>query len=127
MVSVLIEQPWIAPQGELHRALPLMYDEDGNRGFDRAGITGEVRRLANGGRRAVSRAGRNSTAGASFSVLPAELQQLEQWAGRVMLYRDGLGNRLWCVYFGAPWTPTLDGRRRIVQLNLQGVTVQEAV
>lgn len=92
-----------------------------------ASVPGEVRRYANGVSRLVrgvgTRRGVNLTAGA----LPADLVVLTRWLGQPVLYRDGLGTRLWVVYLDATPSPVVGGRRSMVPLSFTEVTYREVV
>ena len=88
---------------------------------------GSVRRMANGRLRVVRRAGRSSSVGVqAVSVTPAQQRTLEDWAGRVVLYRDSWGVKVYATYFVAGIVDHQDRQRRDVTLNLAEVTISEA-
>lgn len=124
MVQIAGQQVWLTLAADTTQSVKLLWD--GDRQFPDGGDT-EVRRYANGRGRAVSREGVLQSVSIPAYVTPEVHATLQSWRGRTLLYRDGLGSRWWCVITGQPWQPTLDGRRRRVDLVLAEVTHSEAV
>lgn len=126
MVAINLTQPTLhnpaAPDGADLVRLAFVGDREFPDELD-----GQVRTYANGARRLVRRAGRFRGVGTSYYVTPAQLATLKEWQGQVVLYRDGLGTRLWVVYLVTTARPSADGRRWTVPLDLQQVSYTEAV
>lgn len=127
MAEIRLDRVWLLdPADPGTPALAVLMAGTG-RSFD-SGVRGSVRRYANGTRRSVRQKGRDRGVEVPLHLTPAQHAQVEAWAdGRTLLYRDGLGNGLWCAAFAAPYEPTDDGRGRIVDLRLAEVTHSEAV
>lgn len=90
-------------------------------------LPGEWREYANGNVRLIRTAGLRNGAEQDVYVDAAGLALLREWAGEVLLYRDGLGHRLWCAYLSANATPSPNGQRFTVPLALRRLTYTEAV
>lgn len=124
MASVTLDRVWLLDPTETGTELPLLFL--GSRAFD-YGRVGEVRRYAGGRRRLTTVAGQDQSVEVTVWTDAAGLLRLQGWAGRVLLYRDGLGTRMWCTYLRTPYEPTIDGQHRQVTLLLTEVTYSEAV
>lgn len=124
MTAITMDRVWLSLAAHPEQAVRIVWD--GDRGYD-GELQLEVRRYAGGRLRAITRTGTKRTATIPASVLPADLALLESWRGRTLLYRDGMGQRWWCVITAMPWQPTTNARRRRVALQLAEVTYSEAV
>lgn len=124
MALVELQTVWLQDPTNPATALRLLMS--GGRNFTDA-MTGEVRKMAGGRVRAVTEVGVMRTASLQLSLTPAQYNVLTSWKGRVVLYRDGQGLKVWCVFFATPWAPTDNARRRTVTLELSEVTYSEAV
>lgn len=124
MAVLTLQQAWLSLAADPTQVLLLKWTDVRRFTPD---LPTDVRRYAGGRARAVTRSGRIRTVAIPARVLPAELDTLEIWRGATLLYRDGLGDRWWCVITAMPWQPTEDGRRRDVSLTLTEVTYTEGV
>lgn len=123
MAAITLDRVWLLhpPSGA---SLALLFE--GERQFADS-KAGEVRAMVNGRLRAVTRPTRRRGVQVRVSTDSAGLAQLQSWVGQLVLYRDGLGNKLWGVYFDAPWQPHAAGQRRFVDLAVAEITHSEAV
>jgi len=88
----------------------------------------EVRRMANGRLRTVSRAGSQTRIDVSLSACTrADVSWLESKLGRVMLVRDDRGRRLWAVFSEFPAEEHQYDDEADVSLSFLEVSVVEAV
>lgn len=91
------------------------------------GVQGEVRAYAGGQRSSVTRLDSDTHDIAQTVVTDAAgLERLRALRGREVCYRDGLGVKVWGVYFRHPWMPSEDGALRIVTLSFSSLTVDES-
>lgn len=124
MAQLQLQTVWLLDPTSPATALRLPMH--GGRSFDDA-MDGEVRVMAGGRLRAVTSVGRLRTAEVPVACWPDQYDVLTSWKGRTVLYRDGMGQKVWCVFFSTPWVPNGDARRRLVTLKLSEVTYSEAV
>lgn len=85
----------------------------------------EVRRYAGGRVRAVTRRGRTKRLNLNFELAErADLEQLEEWIGEVVMFRDPLGRLVFGVYGAVEGgeIPGTDGTVLKVNLTLDEVT-----
>ncbi len=89
---------------------------------------GEVRRMANGRLRVVSRAGTARTIGRTLRTLPpADVETVRSWAGSVVLFRDVMGRKVFGAYFVIDVMDAKDRSGQDVKLELSQVSFSEAV
>jgi hypothetical protein len=124
VASVALDTVHLALASDL--AMQLLLDvpgiEDDDQGF------GEVRTYAGGRRRSVSRTGNART----ISLAPdwmarAEVAQLRTWLGRVVLYRDPTGRKVYGVFHALSSSPYIVNDMERVSFTLTEVTYSEAV
>lgn len=90
-------------------------------------VPGDVRRMANGRLRVVSRVGSATSLTVTFRALtPEQTQTLREWVGRTVLFRDVLGRKMYGVYFSVDVTDYADRSGHDAQLVLSEVTFSEA-
>jgi hypothetical protein len=111
----------LGSQGLLRLLMP-----DGDREFVWE-VPGQFRRYANGTVRLITQTGVRQAVDLSVAVDRAGLLLLRSWAGTVVLYRDGLGERTFCSYLEVNAEPSNSGRLYVVQLALQQLTYVETV
>ena len=71
-----------------------------NRPADDRDYGGEVRTMANGRRRIITNAQRSQTLPITLvDVTDSQLEWLESFAGRLVMYRDPKGRLLFCTFF----------------------------
>lgn len=124
MAVINLQTVWLLDPTNPATALRLLMH--GGRSFD-DGLDGEVRVMAGGRLRAVTAVGRSRTAELPLACTPEQYDVLTSWAGRTVLYRDGQGLKVWCVFFRTPWVPTVNAGKRLVTLKASEVTYSEAV
>lgn len=124
MTAITLDRVWLSLAAQPELSVRIVWDGDRNYAPE---APVEVRRYAGGRFRSTTRTGVMRTASIPAVVWPADLALLESWRGRTLLYRDGLGQRWWCVITAMPWQPTANGKRRRVALQLSEVTYSEAV
>lgn len=91
-------------------------------------VPGEVRRMANGRLRVVTRAGSQTTLGVTFrNLTPADLATVRSWAGRVVLFRDVTGRKLYCTFLEVEVEDYRDRSGHDAKVVLSEVTFSEAV
>lgn len=90
-------------------------------------ISGEFRNYAGGRVRLIKRAPRFRGVTFPAAVDKAGLATLESWAGLLVLYRDGLGNKLWCSYLSANSVASPNASSFTVPLALSQLTFSEVV
>lgn len=91
-------------------------------------VPGEIRRMANGRLRVVSRAGSSTTLGVTFRNLsPTQVALLRSWVGRTVLFRDVWGRKLYGAYFSLDVEDYKDRLGQDCKLVLSEVTFSEAV
>ena len=89
---------------------------------------GEVRRMANGRLRTVSRAGTSRTMGLTLrNLTAAQVTLLRAWPGRTVLFRDVWGRKMYGAYFALDVSDYTDRSAQDVKLVLSELTVSEAV
>lgn len=89
---------------------------------------GEVRRMAGGRLRVVTRAGTARAIGVTLRQLtPAQVQQVRDWLGSVVLFRDVWGRKMYGAYFDLDVVDAKDRLGQDVKLTLSEVTFSEAV
>lgn len=89
---------------------------------------GEVRRMANGRLRVVSRAGNARTVGATLRTLSAaDVATVRSWLGSVVLFRDVWGRKVYGAFFEVDVVDAKDRSGQDVKLTLAEVTFSEAV
>ena len=91
-------------------------------------VPGEIRRMANGRLRVVSRAGTSTTLGVTFRNLsPTQVELLRSWVGRTVLFRDVWGRKLYGAYFTVDVEDYRNRQGQDCKLVLSEVTFDEAV
>lgn len=91
-------------------------------------VPGEVRRMANGRLRTVTRAGSSSQLGVTFrNLTPAQTSTLRSWAGLTVLFRDVWGRKMYGAFFDGDIEDYRDRSGQDVKLTLSQVTWSEAV
>jgi hypothetical protein len=123
-VIITLDRTWLTPLATPSVSVQMLHPQTKTYTYS---VPGEVRRYAGGRLRAVARAGAASGVSLVGSVSPSDLALIRSWVGTTVLFRDGLGTRWWGCFFDAPSVPTPDGKRAMVTLTLQQVTVSEAV
>lgn len=126
MVMVTAGQPTLTPL--LDDGLPplRLLRPDGDTPEWDEGVQGEVRDYAGGQRASVGHLNSDSTILEQTLVTDAAgVQRLRAMRGQQVCYRDGLGGKLWGVFYRHPWTPSPDGRLRYVTLTLASLTVTD--
>ena len=89
---------------------------------------GEIRRMANGRLRTVTRAGSARTLGVTLRLLtPAQVALLRSWPGRTVLFRDVWGRKMYGAFFGLDIKDYADRSGQDATFVLSEVTVSEAV
>lgn len=88
---------------------------------------GSVRRYANGRTRLILLAGVTRSVELTVYVSPAGLATLRAWEGVLLLYRDGLGTKMWGTYLGSPAEPNINGSAFEVPLRFTELTHSEEV
>lgn len=89
---------------------------------------GEVRRMANGRLRVVSRAGSARTIDATLMLLPpADVETVRSWLGSVVLFRDAWGRKVYGAFFEIDVIDSKDRTVQDVKLSLSEVSFSEAV
>lgn len=121
---ITLQQPTLLLESDRTRLLPLLMIGDRTL-LD--GVIAEVRRYANGSTRLVRRAGRARSVKLTVHVDAAGLAELRAFAGQLLLYRDGLGTKMWCTYTTVEYAPNVTGSRFTVPLVLDELTFSEAV
>lgn len=124
MASVTLDRIWIQDPAVPDAGLPLL--RKGGRTFERD-ISGEVRRYATGILRSVSTVGYAFGAEFTASVNREELERLFTFQGKTILYRDGLGHKVFGVFYRVPYVPSNDGQEYTVNLKIKAVTYFENV
>jgi hypothetical protein len=123
MASVTFRTLWLSPADDLaagrsfrlHDMRPVLT------------IPGEYRRYANGRTRLIKRAGQLRQEEVLLKHLDqASVQQLESWAGELLLMRDPRGGRLWGSYLEVSPAPRPIGTADVT-LTFVEVTHDEAV
>lgn len=128
MAAVILDRVWLQLASDPAQALQLLMDGNG-RDFPDA-IQGEIRSYAGGRQRLVTTATRRRGVNLQVGVNPTQYQTLNDWAGQLVLYRDGHGTKLWGAFLETPWKPLLDGLGtawRSVSLSIAEVSYSEAV
>jgi hypothetical protein len=94
---------------------------------DRRAVAGQVRVMANGRRRVVTRAGDARDLGMTLRLLtPAQVETLAAWRGRVVLFRDVRGRRVFGTFFDLAVRDYADRSGHDVTLTLTEVTYDES-
>lgn len=89
-------------------------------------VPGEVRRMANGRLRIVTRAGSARTLGVTLrNLTPANVELLRAWEGKTVLFRDVWGRKMFGAYFGIDVKDYRDRSAQDVSFTLSEVTVSE--
>jgi hypothetical protein len=89
---------------------------------------GEVRRYANGRLRIVTRPGKSTALGVTaVSLTPAQVAKLDDWSGRLVLFRDAWGRKFYCTFFVANVVDFPDRTHHDVEMSLSQVTFRESV
>jgi len=88
---------------------------------------GEVRRRASGRLQAVTRTGLARSADVELQLVDRDtVENIVNWQGLPVLFRDPVGNRFWATYFSPDITPYPDGSGlSAVTLTFQEVTIDE--
>lgn len=124
MATVVLERPVLSLASDLTQQVTA-YTSDRS---EQIVVPGEVRRMANGRLRVVSRAGTATTLGVTFRHLtPAQVTLLRSWAGRTVLFRDVWGRKLYGAYFTVDVQDYRDRLAQDCKLTLSEVTYSEAV
>lgn len=124
MATVDMQQPSLLLGSDRTRLLRLLMTDKRTIGDS---PVGDVRRYANGSTRLIKRAGRARGVELTVVVDLAGLEELRAFAGELVLYRDGLGTRMWCTFLPFEYEPFPDGQRFTVPLQLSELTFSEAV
>ena len=91
-------------------------------------VRGEVRVMANGRRRVVTRTGSRKEYAVSANRLTIdEVEILASWAGSVLWYRDPQGRKVSGTFFDLSVTPWNGHQLASVSLTFSNVTASEAV
>lgn len=123
MATVVLERPVLSLASDPSQQIAA-YTSDRT---DSLAVPGEVRRMANGRLRVVTRAGSQQTLGVTFRNLsPSEVATVRSWAGRVVLFRDVLGRKLYCTYLTADVVDYRDRSAQDVKVVLSEVSFSEA-
>jgi len=89
---------------------------------------GEVRRMANGRLRTVTRAGTARTLGVTLrNLTPAQVVLVRSWVARTVLFRDVWGRKVYGAFFAIDVSDYADRSAQDVAFTLSEVTVSEAV
>lgn len=124
MASVTLSKVWLTEATDPTVAVSF-YSSDAK--DDRA-VAGEVRRMANGRLRVVTRAGQAQTLGRTArSLSGAQVAQMEAWCGTVLLLRDVWGRRTFGTFFALSVSDAQDRSGQDVAFTFQQVSYDEAV
>ena len=89
---------------------------------------GSVRRMANGRLRVVQQAGKATSISVKLpSVTAAQVAVLRDWTGRLVLYRDKWGRKVYGAWFELQVTDYPEPDRYDVSLSLSEASYSEAV
>ena len=89
---------------------------------------GEVRRMANGRLRTVTRAGTARTMGLTLrNLTTSQVTLLRSWPGRTVLFRDVWGRKMYGAFFEIDVSDYADRSAQDVKLVLSELTYSEAV
>lgn len=91
-------------------------------------VPGEVRRMANGRLRTVSRAGSATSLSATLrNLTAAQVTLLRSWAGQTVLFRDVWGRKMYGAFFAVEVTDYRDRSGQDVKVTFSEVTFSEVV
>lgn len=126
MASILLDRVWITLASDTSKSLSILRT-DGQSFGD--GLNGEIRSYAAGRERLITTRTRKVGVQVGLAMKPVDYAVLNDWAGKLILYRDEHGTKMWGAYLGAPWKPLLafgtDWRQ--VDLTIGRVTYSEVV
>lgn len=96
MTTITLEEAWFNLASDLTQVLTVELTGEGDSTAKRASLQSYTQ----GRRRAVTKVGVKKTLGLEFgSCTRAQAEQLEDWIGEVLLYRDPRGRRIFCQFF----------------------------
>jgi hypothetical protein len=123
MAQVILDELWIHDAADLSQHLRLILDAED----ERAGADVQARTYAGGRVRMVSGPARPRSLRLRLDkVARADVDQLRAWAGRLLLFRDPRGRKIWGFYDAVPITELLVDLAD-VDLDVTEVTHTEAV
>lgn len=124
MASVTLDRVWLNDAADLDDSVSFYTQGRG----DQQALSGSVRQYANGRARLITSA--SSSLSVPFTAVAlewADVQWLRDHIGRVVLFRDKPGRRVWGVYLSVD----VDDRRKQesfdVKISLQRLSYDEAV
>ena len=122
MAVVLLDRVFLSLVADLSQTVPAF-------SADRSEVQsapGEVRRMANGRLRTVTRAGSARTLGVTLrNLTPAQVLLLRAWVGKTVLFRDVWGRKMFGAYFSIDVKDYRDRSAQDVSFTLSEVTVSE--
>lgn len=123
MASVKLDRCYLAMASDLANPVAAF-------STDRAEVLsapGEVRRMANGRLRTVTRKGTSTSLSVTLRLLtPTQVATLRSWTGQTLLFRDKRGRKLYCAYFTVGVKDYVDPTIQDVVLSLSEVSFSEA-
>lgn len=123
MASITLDTVYLAALPDLSVMLLLDVPEvdDNEEGF------GDVRTYANGRRRSINRVGNSRTIALAPDWLTrSEVALLRSWRGKVVLFRDPTGRKVYGVFHALKSSPYILNDMERVSFTLAEVTVSEA-
>ena len=124
MASVVFRQTLVS----LASNLSLVVAAQSTERSDSLAVPGEVRRMANGRLRVISRVGAASTLGVTMLLLtPPQVALLTSWVGSPVLLRDSRGRKLYGAYLSREVVDRPDQVSQNVSFVLQQISYSEAV
>lgn len=126
MTTITLEEAWFNLASDLSQYVALELSAESDVTTKRASLQSYTQ----GRRRSVTKVGTKKTISVEFAAATrAQAEQLEDWIGEVLLYRDPRGRRIFCQFFDAPVEeiPGADTDVVNVSLTLHEITYNETV
>lgn len=124
MASVVLDRAWLSLASDPSVTVSFFTSDR----EDSRASQGEVRRYANGRLRVVARAGSAQTLQVTArNLTAAQVSQIDAWRGRVVLFRDVWGRKLYGAFFTMAVADYTDRSGQDVSFALSQVTFSEAV
>lgn len=123
--SVTLEDAWFNLAADLSQSVTMVLTGE-------SGSTArptETRRYAGGRVRSITRSGSKRELPVDFQLADrSDLNTLEDWVGKTVLYRDPVGLRMFCVFAEVGWSeiPGVEDGSVNVNLTLSEVTYDES-
>lgn len=125
-MTITLEEAWFNLASDLTQSVTLELSAEQDVTSKRASL----QFYTQGRRRSVTKVGTKKTIEVSFETCTrAQANQLEDWVGKVLLYRSPRGRRVFCQFFEVPVEeiPGADTDIVNVSLTLHEITYDETV